>query len=164
MTVPRKKESLTLGKGSAFVQGRLKRLRQEDDTWEADFRALPKPMMQNDTHYLGVVVKKRSGSTLAEIPVEYTPNAKDLATLLAKAMKRPLTGGAHRPRRILVRKNPRWQALFPHLVDLGVELVVQSDLPKVKEASRDPPRQIHEPPRLCMPTPTAHHQTAHHLF
>jgi hypothetical protein len=55
--VPRKKESLTHGKGSAFVKGRLKRLRQEDDTWEADFRALPKPMMQTETHYVGLVVK-----------------------------------------------------------------------------------------------------------
>jgi len=41
----RKADSLKLGKGAAFDMARLKRLRQEDETWEADFRALPKPMM-----------------------------------------------------------------------------------------------------------------------
>ena len=31
---------LKLGKGVAFVKSRLKRLPQEDEIWEADFRAL----------------------------------------------------------------------------------------------------------------------------
>jgi hypothetical protein len=48
--MPRKADSVKLGKGSAFDKTRLKRLRQEGDTWEADFRALPKPMMQKETH------------------------------------------------------------------------------------------------------------------
>jgi hypothetical protein len=43
LTVARDEEKLSLGKGAAFVKGRLKRLRQEDETWEADFQALPKP-------------------------------------------------------------------------------------------------------------------------
>src|SRR6516165_8736587 len=38
-TVPREEEKLRLGKYAVFVKGRLKRLRQEDETWEADFRA-----------------------------------------------------------------------------------------------------------------------------
>lgn len=49
MTVARKEEKLKLGKGTAFDKARLKRLRQEAGTWEADFRALPKPIMQNET-------------------------------------------------------------------------------------------------------------------
>ena len=57
----RKADTLMLGKGATFDKGRLKRLHQGDETWEADFRALPKPMMQNETHYLGLVVKKRDG-------------------------------------------------------------------------------------------------------
>ena len=58
----RKADSLKLGKGQVFDKARLKRLRQEEDSWEADFRALPKPMMQNETHYLGLVISKRCGS------------------------------------------------------------------------------------------------------
>ena len=42
----RERKKLTLGKGAAFVKGRLKRLLQGKDTWEADFRALPSPLSQ----------------------------------------------------------------------------------------------------------------------
>ena len=63
--MPREEEKLRLGKGAAFVTGRLKRLRQEEETWEADFRALPRPITQNQTHYLGMVVAP-DGSFLAE--------------------------------------------------------------------------------------------------
>jgi hypothetical protein len=105
--VPRERKKLALGKGAAFVKGRLKRLPQEDESWEADFRALPKPLSQNETHYLGLVVVQGEGSVLAEKQVEHTPDVDDLATLLAHAMRRPLSGTGHRPKRVRVRKNPR---------------------------------------------------------
>ena len=57
---------LKLGKGEAFVKTRLKRLAQEDETWEADFRALPKPISQSTTHYFGLVVSQPDGFLLAE--------------------------------------------------------------------------------------------------
>src|SRR5438477_9702100 len=95
-----KADTLKLGKGAAFDKSRLKRLRKEDETWEADFRALPKPMMQNETHYLGLVVTRRGGSVLADTQVNGRPSVNDLATLLARAMRRPLTGAAHRPCRL----------------------------------------------------------------
>jgi hypothetical protein len=41
------------------------RLRQEDETWEADFRAVPKPLMQSKTHCFGLALTKRGGSVLA---------------------------------------------------------------------------------------------------
>ena len=40
----RERKKLALGKGAAFVKGRLKRLPQQDESWEADFRAQPKPL------------------------------------------------------------------------------------------------------------------------
>jgi hypothetical protein len=97
--VAREQEKLRLGEGAAFVKTRLKRLSQEDDTWEADFRALPKPLTQTETHYLGLVVTKRFGFLLADSHVEGRPTVNDMATLLAHAMRRPLTEGGHRPRR-----------------------------------------------------------------
>jgi hypothetical protein len=93
VTVAREEEKLRLGKGAAFVKGRLKRLRQEDETWEADFQALPKPITQSETHYLGMVVNP-DGSFLADSQVEGRPTVNDMATLLAHAMRRPLTGEA----------------------------------------------------------------------
>jgi hypothetical protein len=130
-TVAREEEKLKLGKGAAFVKSRFKRLRQEDETWEADFQALPKPITQSATHYLGMVVTQPDGFYLAEMPVEYTPGVNDLATLLANAIKRPLIQRAHRPRRILVRKNPRWKELFRHLQQIGVEVAIQDVLPTI---------------------------------
>ena len=91
-------EKLKLGKGVAFVKSRLKRLPQVDETWEADFQALPKPIMQNETHYLGMVVAKKGGSLLADTTVHGRPSVNDLATLLANAMRRPLDGDARRPK------------------------------------------------------------------
>lgn len=112
-------DSLKLGKGAAFAKSRLKSLRQEAETWEADFRALPAPITQSETHYLGLVVKKPGGSTLAEMEVKGRPSADDLATLLAHGMRRPLTGRAHRPSRVQVRGRRQWQELFPPVYDTG---------------------------------------------
>ncbi len=40
---------LKLGKRASFVKTHLKRLPQVKETWEADFRALPRPPEQPDT-------------------------------------------------------------------------------------------------------------------
>ena len=101
---------LKLGKSAAFVKTHLKQLKQENDTWEADFRALPKPKGQRETHYLGLVVALPRGNPLVCFPLlEYTPNANDLADLLADAMRRPMTDSAHRPRR---RARPSSQKIW----------------------------------------------------
>jgi hypothetical protein len=163
MTVPREEEKLRLGKGAAFVKSRLKRLRQEDETWEADFRALPKPITQSQTHYLGMVVAP-DGSVLADSHVEGRPTVNDMAALLAHAMRRPLTEGAHRPRRIHVRGHPQWRELFPHLEELGIEVSVRKQLPKVKEAYEDYLRQMREAHRAGMLKPTAEQQSVEALF
>jgi len=164
VTVAKERHELKLGKGAAFVKSRLKRLRQEDETWEADFRALPKPMMQSETHYLGMVVSKRSGSILADTQVEGRPSANDLATLLAHAMRRPLTERAHRPKRIHVRGHPQWRELFPHLDELGIKVSVRQELPKVKEAYEDHLRQMREARRAKMVRPTAEQAAVEKLF
>ena len=127
-------KKLKLGKGAAFVKSRFKRLPQDDETWEADFRALPKPITQSETHYLGLVVAQPDGFLLADAHVEGRPSVNELATLLAHAMRRPQTGTAHRPRRIHVRGHHQWRELFPHLAELGIEVAVQKELPQVQEA------------------------------
>jgi hypothetical protein len=160
----RKTNSLKLGKGQAFDKARLKRLRQEDETWEADFRVLPKPMMQNETHYLGLVVTKRGGSVLAETKVEGRPSASDLAAVLAKAMRQPLTDAARRPRRIHVRGHHQWQELFPHLEELGIKVSVMQELPKVQGAYQDHLRKLREASRARMVRPTAEQQGVEKLF
>ena len=126
--------NLRLGKGAAFVKSQLKRLPQADETWEADFRALPTPMLHSATYYVGMALSQPYGFLLAEAEINQSPTVNNLATLLAHAMKRPLVEGQHRPRRILLRGNPRWKALFPALKEIGVEVVVAAELPIVDEA------------------------------
>src|SRR3954471_6409305 len=124
-------EKLKLGKGAAFVKSRLKRLPQGDDTWEADFQALPQPMMQTETHYLGMVVTKEGGSLLADMAVHGKPSANDLATLLAHAFHRRLDGDARRPKSIRLRGHHQWRELFPVLEELGIEVSVEEKLPRI---------------------------------
>lgn len=161
----KERHELKLGKGATFfVKIRPKRLPQEDETWEADFRPLPKPMMQTETHYLGMVVTQPHGFYLAELEVEGRPSVNDLASLLAHAMQRPFTEGSHRPRRLHVRGHPQWQELFPHLAELGIEVSVRQELPKVKEAYQDYLRQMREARRAKMVRPTEKRASVEKLF
>ncbi len=162
--MPREEEKLKLGKGAAFVKTRFKRLRQEDETWEADFRALPKPITQSLTHYLGLVVTEPGGSLLADSHVEGRPSVNDLATLLAHAMRRPLTGKAHLPRRIHVRGHHQWRELFPHLAELGIEVAVKKELPKVQEAYQAHLRQLREAHRVGVVKPTKEQAGVEQMF
>jgi hypothetical protein len=161
--VAKERHQLNLGKGSAFVKGRFKRLRQEDETWEADFQALPKPITQSQTHYRGMVVAS-DGSLLADSHVEARPTVNDMATLLAQAMRRPLTGKVHRPRRIHVRGHPQWKELFPHLEELGIQVAVHPELTKVQQAYQGYLRQQRDAHRRGMVKPTAEQQNIEKLF
>jgi hypothetical protein len=87
-----------------------------------------------------------------------------MATLLAHAMRRPLTGRAHRPRRIHVRGHPQWKELFPHLEDLDIKVSVQRELPRVEEAYRAYLRQLQEAHRVGMVKPTADQAGVEKLF
>jgi hypothetical protein len=128
---------LKLGKRAAFVKTHLKQLPQVKETWEVDFRALPKPPGQTDTHYLGLAVALPRGDPLVYLPVEYTPTVNDMADLLADAVRRPLTGSARRPDQLHFRANPRWEELLPHLNELGVEVTFRDDLPELEEVYLD---------------------------
>ena len=87
-----------------------------------------------------------------------------MATLLAKAMRRPLTGKAHRPRRLHVRGHPQWKELFPHLEELGIEVAVHGELPKVQQAYRGYLRKMREAHRTGMVKPTEEQRSVEKLF
>ena len=87
-----------------------------------------------------------------------------MATLLAQAMRRPMTGKAHRPRRIHVRGHPQWKELFPHLEELGIKVAVHRELAKVQRAYQGYLKQQREAHRKGMVKPTAEQQTVEQLF
>ncbi len=159
-------EKLKLGKGAAFVKSRLKRLPQRDETWEADFRALPKPIEQTQTHYLGMVVSGKDGWLLAETTVHGRPSVNDLATILAHAMRRPLDGDARRPRLVHLRGHHQWRELFPHLeeIGIGVKVFAGQDLPGIEEAYNEHLRLVREARRVGMIRPTSEQARIDTLF
>jgi hypothetical protein len=65
VTVAKEKKESRLRQVSAIAESGVKLLRQKDRTWEADFLALPKPMAQSETHYLGIVVSEDGGAAPA---------------------------------------------------------------------------------------------------
>ena len=148
-------EKLKLGKGVAFVKGRLKALPHGDEVWEADFQALPKPIMQSQTHYLGMVVTEE-GSLLADLPIQGRPSVNDLALLLANAMRKPLDGNARRPKLVRLRGHHQWRELFPHLAEVGVEVevLVGQSLPGIEKAYGAHLRRLRDERKAGMAGPT----------
>jgi hypothetical protein len=157
---------LKLGKGAAFVKGRLKRLPQTDETWEADFQALPKPILQSETHYQGMVVARKGDTLLADSQVRGRPSVNDLATILAQAMRRPLDGEARRPKLVRFRGHHRWRELFPHLeeIGVGVEVLVGQSLPCIEKVYRAYLRRLRDEQRAGMVQPTAGQSKVESMF
>jgi hypothetical protein len=124
-------EKLKLGKGASFfVKTQLRRLRQEDETWEADFFPIPCSGGEHDSVWWGIVLSHGHDNVLAQRTVEEPPTVNDLAGLLAEAMRRPLVDFAHRPRILYLRARPEWAELLTHLKQIGVRVVFQEALPK----------------------------------
>jgi hypothetical protein len=157
---------LKLGEGAAFVKGHLKRLPQSDETWEADFQALPRPIMQSETHYQGMVVARKGDTLLADSQVHGRPSVNDLATILAHAMRRPLDGEARRPRLVRLRGHHQWRELFPHLeeIGVGVEVLVGQGLPGIEKVYRAYLRRLREEQRAGMIKPSGEQAKVESMF
>jgi hypothetical protein len=126
---------LKLGKGSSFVKSRLLRYPQEADVWEADFQ--PIPDKERGEFWLGMVVNQEICVDLAHQVLNVPPTVNDLARILAEAIQRPIIGGSrHRPSTILLRDDPQWEELLPHLRQLNIEVVKTNALPVWKEVAQ----------------------------
>lgn len=145
-----------------FVAG-VKSLGQDDQTWEADFRALPKTLRQSDTQYLGLVVSK-NGLVLAQSQVDGRPKAIDLSALLAAAMQRPLVGKARRPSRLHVRGHRQWHELLPSLEELGIQVSIRQELSKAKVAFNRHLEQLQAAWRATMVKPSEKQAGVEKLF
>jgi hypothetical protein len=138
-------DKLRLGKGASFfVKARLRRLCQEDDTWEADFFPIPRSDSEQGGVWWGIVLSHSHENVLTRRTVEEPPTVNDLANLLAEAMRRPLDGFSHRPRCIYLRARPEWAELLPHLKQIGIEVVFQPALPKWDQAFGDLYAQVEQ--------------------
>jgi hypothetical protein len=124
-------EKLKFGRGLSFSRATLKRLRQTGDVWQADFRPFPEAgRKRRHPCWLGIVLSQTDDLVLGDLVLGAPPTVNDLARLLADAMRRPLIEAARRPTRIVLRDNPVWHELLPHLRELKIEVVLQGDLPE----------------------------------
>ena len=80
--------------------------------------------------WLGVVLSVTDDFILADRILDTPPTVNDLARLLADGMRRPLIETAHRPARIVLRENPLWREILPHLKELKIEVILQDKLPE----------------------------------
>jgi len=127
---------LKLGKGSAFVKSRLRRCPLEDGVWEADFQPIPNE--ENVEFWLGMVVDQEIAVERAHEVFDVPPTVNHLAELLANAIQRPIIKGSrHRPSTLLLRENPQWNELLPHLRELGIEVITVGTLPAWMQAAQD---------------------------
>ena len=127
-----------LGKRSAFVKSRLSRLPRTDEVWEADIQPISVWGWDARHHgelWLGMVLTQTENFHLALQASDAAPGINDLAGLLAKAMEHPWVKGKRRPAQIVLRNNPHWEELIPHLRQLKIEVECQEELPLWDDAA-----------------------------
>jgi hypothetical protein len=138
-------ETLFLGKGSSFVKSRLSRLPRADETWEADIQPISVRGWDAKHHgelWLGMVLTRFENFHLAVLAIEEAPTINNLSGLLAEAMERPWVMKPRRPVQIVLRNNPQWEELIPHLRQLKIEVVTQEELPLWDDAAADYVRRL----------------------
>jgi tetratricopeptide (TPR) repeat protein len=108
-----------------------KNLPHEYDVWQADFRQMPnwirvggKPLRP----WVVLVTSRSNDLVLAHEMPEEKPSAALLWDVLVQAMQHPAAGTPHRPTELQVRADERWEALGPHLAEIGVTLAVAEEL------------------------------------
>ena len=130
-------EPLKLGKGAYFVKSRLRRLPQTDDEWQVDFQPFIPRWSKRKQEWLGIVLSQTDDFLLAEEFLDNPPTVNDFARLLASAMRRPLIDWRIVSKRVILRDNPSWQELLPHLRDIRIEVVIRDALPQWDKEFRD---------------------------
>ena len=114
-----------------LVKKRLQRLPQVFDVWQADFRPLPSWIEEKGERYQPWIVMVTSRTDDLILTQEMTvepPSSALIWDTLAIAMERPATGAPHRPIELHVVQNERWDALSPHLDEIGITCVPTDEL------------------------------------
>jgi tetratricopeptide (TPR) repeat protein len=130
----RKAEGPRAAGPSAVGKGRLKRLSQEFDIWQADCRPLGSLVEHEGgmvPPWMALVTSRTSGLILAQAMSLEPPTAALMWDMLAQAISEPLTGQPHRPTQVQVRPDPIWDELRPHLDDIGVECAEADELDQI---------------------------------
>jgi tetratricopeptide (TPR) repeat protein len=128
---PKKKAETPRGPLTLVKKWLTQHLSQTEDVWQADFRqSLEWIQIAGEPvrPWLVVVANRTSDLILGHHITEEPPTSAFLFDALAQAMQHPLAGEAHRPARLQVCPDERWESLRPHLEEIGVALSVADNL------------------------------------
>jgi tetratricopeptide (TPR) repeat protein len=125
---------------TAQVKERLKRVPKVDDTWQAGFRRFPKWVESDGDRMLPWVVlvaSPDSGLVVTTKLIVEEPTADLLWDIVAEAIRQPAKKRSHRPGRLQVESDVRWNELRPHLGEIGIELETSRELELLDETFED---------------------------
>ncbi len=116
----------------SFIKKWLRdKLPQGEDIWQANARRTGKGIrLAGDKVRPTITVVGSLNEDLllaSEVSVE-TPTEARLWDTLVQAMQEPAAGEPHRPRAVQVQRGSAWEALGPHLEEIGVRMLVVDDL------------------------------------
>ena len=141
-------DKLKLGKAGVFVKRKLRELPLTDAEFEADFFLDPVFSTKRQERWKGMVIEREFNGLMAMEDAQVPPpTVNDLASLLSHAMRRPPGYEIRqRPCKIYLRDRPQWQELLPHLRQLEIDVVLNSDLPWCDESVMDWMAKATNPP------------------
>jgi hypothetical protein len=159
-----KKKSVSKQHASVLNLDKLAPLPTTNDTWEVDFRMIPTSLINSSPEYRGAVIHQRNGTLLAELRIDGKPSPVQIASLLTDAMLRPLAGKPGRPKCLHIQGESKWRKLLPELAELGIEVSVRTNLPKLRKAHAKVLDQVRDAKRAKMIVPNSHQSTVETLF
>ena len=118
-----------------FIKKWLKdRLPEEYDVWQADCIQMPNWIRISGDFvrpWTILVMSRSSDLVLAHDMPDDEPTAALLWDTLVQGMQHPLAGEPHRPTEIQVRPGELWNALKPHLEEIGVTVAARDELDRL---------------------------------
>jgi tetratricopeptide (TPR) repeat protein len=115
-------------------------LPQTDDVWQADFQQLPTWIRGGGNKvrpWLVLVASVRTDLVLAHHVAEEAPVSAALWDTLVQTMQNPVAGEPQRPTELQVRSDERWEALRPHLEQVGIQLTPTAELDYVENLQKE---------------------------
>src|SRR5262249_35838946 len=124
-----------------MVKRWLKRkLPQQAAIWQADARQMANTIQvggEKVRPWVVLVLSHSNDLVLAHATLEEEPGAAALWATLVQAMQNPGAGEPHRPTALQVRADARWQALRPHVEEVGVHFVTAERLDHLSRVFAD---------------------------
>ena len=124
----RKPKAAKVKMPTAAAKKRLAKLPMGEDTWQVDGRMLAQWIEVEGERlrpWMILVINVTDDLVLGNAIADADPGADQLWEALALAIQTPSPTAdlePHRPARLQVRPDPRWEALRPHVEAIGIEL------------------------------------------